>query len=174
MWKLPPVFGFPGNPPASAGRGSGLAEASPLQHVSAELTRLAGVVADHARQEAERRCPEATERVTARQLEAVLAPRYARSAVFGMELANPGWSLLLELFRAHLEGRPVRIARLATDARVALTTALRWIELLRQAGFVRRDADPGRPGGVLIVLTDAGAEAMEDYFVAIRLGWAQA
>jgi DNA-binding MarR family transcriptional regulator len=103
----------------------------------------------------------------------MLAARYARSAMFGMDLANPGWSLLLELFHAHLEKRTVHLARLAADARVATTTALRWVAALSDAGFVRREDDPGRSGGVRVELTDAGKEAMEDYFVSVLLGCAK-
>lgn len=145
-----------------------------LEDLSRDLTHLAGLVAAYAEEDAGRREREAVERVTLRQVEAVLAARYARSARFGMELASPGWSLLLELFRAYLEKRPVRFARLATDARVAGTTALRWVDDLGAAGFVRRDADPERKGGVLIALTDAGIDAMEDYFVSVKLGLARA
>ena len=100
----------------------------------------------YAAQDARRREERAGERVTVREVQALLAARYARSARFGMDLANPGWSLLLELFRAYLEKRPARLGRLATDARVAGTTALRWVEQLCGAGYVRRDPDPERQG----------------------------
>jgi DNA-binding MarR family transcriptional regulator len=91
--------------------------------------------------------------------------------VFGHDLANPGWSLLLELFRADLEERPVNLARLATDARVAATTAFRWIVDLSASGFVNRMPDPKRPKGIRLALTNAGRDAMEDYFVAVLIGW---
>jgi len=91
-----------------------------------------------------------------------------------MDLANAGWSLFLELFRAHLEKRPARLTRLAADARVPGTTAMRWIEQLVSAGMVRREAHPERNSAVLLSLTDAGKEAMEDYFISIQLGWTEA
>lgn len=144
-----------------------------LEELSLDLTRYATMLAHYADREAERRRADALAQVTAGQVGAVLAARYARSAVFGLDLASPGWSLLLELFHAHLEKRPVHLARLATDARVAMTTALRWVTALSKAGFVRRESDPGRSGGVRIELTDAGKDAMEDYFIAVLLGWAE-
>jgi hypothetical protein len=144
-----------------------------LQDLSGELGALSAMLALYADQEAGRRAALARERVTAGQVQAVLAARYARSAMFGMDLGNPGWSLLLELFRAYLEKRPVRLPRLATDARVSATTAMRWVEMFAGAGFVRRDADPERQGGWLLALTDAGSDAMEDYFVAVQLGWCE-
>jgi DNA-binding MarR family transcriptional regulator len=145
-----------------------------LEDLSLELTNVAALLAQYAERDAGRREAAAGERVTVRQVEGVLAARYARSAVFGLDLANPGWSLMLELFRAYLEQRPVRLARLATDARVAATTAFRWMDLLTEAGFVRREADPARDGATLLSLTPAGSDAMEDYFVVVRLGWAKA
>jgi DNA-binding IclR family transcriptional regulator len=99
-----------------------------------------------------------------------MAARRARSELFGMDLAHPGWSLLLELFRASLEKRPVRLPRLAADAGVSPTSAARWVRELAEAGFVQRVADPRRLGTGTFVLTEAGAEAMEDYFVAVQLG----
>lgn len=91
-----------------------------------------------------------------------------------MDLANAGWSLLLELFLAQLEKRPVRLTRVAADARVPTTSAIRWIEAFVGAGLVRREPCPDRHGATALALTDAGSEAMEDYFVALLLGWAEA
>ena len=155
-------------------KGGAVAGRTFLEDLSRDLTHVAVLIAGYAERDAERREKEATERVTLRQVEAMLAARYARSAVFGMDLANPGWSLLLELFRAYLEKRPVRMGRLATDAGVAMTTALRWVDQLSASHLVGRRPDPERAGGVLISLTEAGADAMEDYFVSIKLGWARA
>lgn len=145
-----------------------------LQDLSANLTGLAAMLAHYAESDLRRRRNETRDRVTTAQVGAVLAARHARSAIFGHDLANPGWSLLLELFRADLENRPVSRGRLATDARVPPATAFRWIGDLSASGFVRRFPDPERPKGVLIALTEAGREAMEDYFLAVMLGWSQA
>ena len=145
-----------------------------LQDLSGELGALSAMLAVYAEKEGQRREAGARAPVTAGQVRAVLAARHARSAVFGMDLANPGWSLLLELFRAALEQRRVRLPRLATDARVAATTALRWLDLFAEAGFVRREPDPQRQGAWLLSLTDAGLDAMEDHFIAVQLGWCAA
>jgi DNA-binding MarR family transcriptional regulator len=145
-----------------------------LEDLSLELTSTAALLAHYAEQDARRVEAKAREGVTARHVEAVLAARYARSAVFGLDLANPGWSLLLELYRAALERKPVRLGRLATDARVALTTAMRWVNQLHAAGFVSRAPHPERPGAVSISLTAAGLEAMEDHFTAVKIGCAKA
>jgi DNA-binding MarR family transcriptional regulator len=145
-----------------------------IEELSDELGAFSAKLTRYATEERGRREAEARERITPAQLEAVLAARYARLETFGMDLASPGWSLLLELFRASLEKRTVRLPRLATDARVASTTALRWIEAFVDAGLVGRKVDPTREGASTLSLTDAGSEKMEDYFVGLLLGWAEA
>ncbi|MBV9929739.1 MAG: MarR family transcriptional regulator [Alphaproteobacteria bacterium] len=142
-----------------------------LEDLSRDLSLTADLLARYAERDAERREAAARELVTAEQVRALAAARQLRSDVFGMDLANPGWSLLLELFRASLERRPVRLPRLAADAGVSATSAARWVRELAASGFVQRMADPRRPGTGTLILTDAGAEAMEDYFVAVQLGW---
>lgn len=61
-----------------------------LEDLSLELTNVAALLAQYAERDAGRREAAAGERVTVRQVEGVLAARYARSAVFGLDLANPG------------------------------------------------------------------------------------
>lgn len=145
-----------------------------LDVLSDELGALSAMLSRYAQEEKRRREARARERITPAQLQALLAARYARPQPMGMDLANAGWSLLLELFLALLEQRRVRLARLAADARVPVTTAMRWIDQFIAAGLVHRETDPERPGTVFFGLTEAGAEAMEDYFVSIQLGWAEA
>ncbi len=145
-----------------------------LEELSEELGVFSAALARYAEEEKRRREAAARDRITAGQLRAVLAARHARSERLGMDLANAGWSLLLELFLAFLEQRPVRLARIAGDAQVPTTTAMRWIEALVAAGLVRRCPHPDQDGAVALELTDAGNEAMEDYFVALQLGWAEA
>lgn len=135
---------------------------------------MSATLSRYAEDERHRRQAAARERITSGQLQAVLAARYARSERLGLDLANAGWSLLLELFRAELETRTVRLARVAADARVPTTSALRWIEVFVGTGLVRREAHPDREGVSLIALTEAGSQAMEDYFIALQLGWAEA
>jgi hypothetical protein len=137
-----------------------------LEDLAADLSRAAGLLTLYAEADAARREALSIAPATAPQLAALIAARRARNAAFALDLANPGWSLLLELYRAHLAGQPpCRRARLATDARLAMTTATRWLGLLRRAGLAERPAAGG------YALTPAGVEAMADYFTAARTGW---
>lgn len=101
-----------------------------LEALSEELGGFSARLSRYAAEEKKRRQTAARARITPAQLRALLAARYDRSERLGMDLVHPGWSLLLELFRAALERRPARMARRAADARVPSTSALRWIERL--------------------------------------------
>ena len=92
------------------------------------------------------------------QVEALLDARHQRRAAMGLDPVHPGWTLLLVLYRAHLDGRPLRMARLATEARVAMTTMMRWVDLFLAHGLVDRRPDAGRRKGVLLMLSGDGAE----------------
>ena len=145
-----------------------------LEDLSRELSSLAAMIALYAEEDARRREAVALGKVSVRQVEAAIAARQARGAAFGLDLEHPGWSILLELFRAALEERAVKLPRLAAEAQVAPTTLLRWIDLFCEKGLAERRADPERVGGVLVSLTGAGVEAMRGHFEALNLGWARA
>jgi hypothetical protein len=139
-----------------------------LEDLSLDLTHLAALLAHYAEQDANRGEARAGP-VTARQVAALIAARKARSAAFGLDLANPGWSLLLELYRARLAGEEARTAALPVAILAAPSTIARWLARLAAAGLAERGpAAPGHPAAA--ALTDAGAEAMADYFRAVQAG----
>jgi hypothetical protein len=158
-----------------------------LEDISRDLTHAAALLSIYAESDSARREALSIAPATADQLAALIAARHARNAAFGLDLSNGGWSLLLELYRAHLahlaaapRAGPAqgacRPARLATDARLAMSTATRWLALLADAGLAeRRSAGAGAGArareGAAFALTPAGVEAMADYFTAARTGW---
>ena len=152
-----------------ATRATDLADRTVLDDLSLDLTSLAAMLAQYAERDRKRRSREARDRVTSNQVRTLLAARRGRTARFGHDLSHPGWSLLLELFSADLEQRPVNLAQLATAAGVARTTTLRWVRELSASGFVRRAPAPDAAGGAEVSLTDAGRDAMEAQFVALLL-----
>jgi DNA-binding MarR family transcriptional regulator len=134
--------------------------ADDLDHISRLLTAYAE--GDAARREAAAPGPP-----TALNVSLLIGARRARAATFGLELANAGWSLLLELYRARLAGEPgVRINRLAVDARVAPATVARWLGRLIAAGLAERVPDGETQNGVHARLTPDGAAAMQTHFEA--------
>lgn len=137
-----------------------------LQDLSLELTHIAALLAHYAEREEARRAARGGP-LSAGQLAALIAARKARSTVFGFDLANPGWSLLLELYRARLAGEPSRIAALPVLILAAPSTVARWLARLEETGCVARGAGPERGTAAL---TDSAADAMADYFTAAGLG----
>lgn len=59
-----------------------------------------------------------------------------------VELHDPQWMMLLELFVAGEEGRTVNVKTLCIVSQVPSTTAARHLTHLERAGMVRRTANP--------------------------------
>jgi DNA-binding MarR family transcriptional regulator len=138
-----------------------------LEELADDLDHISRLLAAYAEGDAARREASAPGPPTALHVRLLIGARRARDATFGLDLANAGWSVLLELYRACLAGEPgVRINRLALEARVAPTTVDRWLTRLAQAGWAERAPDPKAENGVHARLTPDGAAAMHAHFEA--------
>ena len=101
------------------------------------------------------------------RVRALIHVRRFRPLHFGAAFAgHSGWSLLLELFAAMLEGRPHSPASLAESCGVAGTTMLRWLARLEAAGLAIRRPDPEDGRRALIELTPRAARSMHEYLSA--------
>lgn len=97
----------------------------------------------------------------ARQL---LADRRARRACFPPDLFHePAWDMLIGLFVARFDPRPVNVKALATYADAPITTCQRWIEHLFRLGLVTRTVDPQDRRRVEVALSERGLTAMTAY-----------
>lgn len=68
--------------------------------------------------------------------------RRRRDASFGPELfSDPAWDILLVLFIARAEDRPMSISHACHAAAAPRSTALRWIRQLEQEGLLIRQGD---------------------------------
>jgi DNA-binding MarR family transcriptional regulator len=76
--------------------------------------------------------------------------------------------MLLDLYAARLERRPVSVSSLCIAAAVPATTALRWIKTMTDAGLFVREADPNDGRRIFIALADGAADAMTRYFEALE------
>ena len=83
--------------------------------------------------------------------------------------ADPGWDILLDLYAAHDEGKPVSVSSLCIAAAVPPTTALRWITNMTDAGLLVRVQDPGDARRVFIELAPDTRMKMEAYFAAAAM-----
>ncbi len=82
--------------------------------------------------------------------------RFMPAQLFG----EPGWSLLLDLFIAHHEGRLVNTSGACFGANLPQTTGLRWLEKLDAAGLIARRPHPQDTRFVLVELTASGVARM--------------
>lgn len=102
-------------------------------------------------------------------LRAIITSRALRGRFFSSQLfADPAWEILLDLTRAQLENQQVSVSSVCIAASVPMSTALRWVAQMTEAGLLRRwpDARDGRRD--LIALSDATAGHMREYLCAVH------
>jgi DNA-binding MarR family transcriptional regulator len=93
--------------------------------------------------------------------EALLATRRTRGEALGAQLfADPAWDMLLALFAAGEQGKPLSVSRLCAAAGVAQTTALRWLEQLEHGRLVTRAADRDDARRTLVSLSPEARDKM--------------
>ncbi|MBX9886020.1 MAG: winged helix DNA-binding protein [Novosphingobium sp.] len=93
------------------------------------------------------------------------ADRSRRNHLFDADLfGEPAWDLLLDLFVATHEGRPVSVTSACIAANVPTTTALRWISALEAKGLIERANDPRDARRALLRLTGTAYDRMLSYF----------
>ena len=148
-----------------AGRRGG--NGSNMADFSQQIARLVSVL--------ETRSPEAShpsavsDQDVSATLRMIITSRSLRSRFFPSQLfADPAWDILLDLARAKLEGQQVSVSSVCIAASVPMSTALRWVRQMTDAGLLRRWTDPKDRRRDLIVLTDATASHMRDYLAAVH------
>lgn len=81
---------------------------------------------------------------------------------------DPAWDMLLDLFAAELERRPVSVSSLCIAAAVPATTALRWISKLIAADLLERRPDSLDRRRAFISLSAKASAGMRAYIAALR------
>ena len=110
---------------------------------------------------------DAKSELTAKSIRDLIKMRRLRDSFFEAELfADPAWDILLDLMAARLETRTVSVSSLCIAAAVPPTTALRWITAMTESGMLQRQQDPDDARRVFIVLSDAVAAKLKEYFEA--------
>ena len=96
--------------------------------------------------------------------------RRTRAAVFDGDedlFGEPAWDILLDLFVAGSEHRPVRVSDSCAAAAVPRTTALRWLQTLTRRELIEREGDPLDARSSLVRLSPKGAELIGRYLARI-------
>ena len=95
----------------------------------------------------------------------VIRARERRAELLGRSFSSgPAWHLLLELFASALAGRSLAIQELSDASKVSLSTTLRWLADLQQAGLVERHVDTIDRRRSSVRLTYRAHKVMTDYF----------
>lgn len=96
--------------------------------------------------------------------------RRTRENLFSTELfADPAWDMLLDLYAAELEGGDVSVSSLCIAASVPTTTALRWIKLLSDQGWLVRQQDPHDGRRINMRLSEGSRARLNRYFDALKI-----
>lgn len=90
--------------------------------------------------------------------------RRRRARFLPMDLfGEPTWDILLDLYVATRENRPVPTTSACIGANVPPTTALRWLRILEARGLVDREEDVRDGRRTFVRLSEQGLAAMEDW-----------
>jgi hypothetical protein len=139
-----------------------------LHQLSEEVARIANALASLADEEMSASEDEdGNLQIDAGLVRSIIRARRLRDHFFKSDLfADPAWDMLLDLYAARLEDRPVAVSSLCIAAAVPPTTALRWIKTLSDQGLFVRTADPEDGRRVFIKLADGAAIGLERYLKA--------
>ncbi len=139
-----------------------------LHQLSEEVARIANALASLADEEmSTAEDEEGNLQIDAALVRSIIRARRLRDHFFKSDLfADPAWDMLLDLYAARLEERPVAVSSLCIAAAVPPTTALRWIKSLCDQGLFVRTADPEDGRRVFIKLADGAAAGLEKYLRA--------
>lgn len=107
--------------------------------------------------------------LTPRFVRTLIAARHLRSERLGSAFApEPGWSILLVLYAAHLEQAELSLAALTRAAAAPGTTVYGRLIALEALGLVERRPDPSRGRDTIVRLTDEAAVRIHDYLREAR------
>lgn len=143
------------------------APAASLIEIGRVLEETARIVRRHAEAQAQAMLPERPEEgpleITAPLVRAILRIRRLRADYLPAAGGDPAWTMVLELYAARLERRPLHQSRLIAAADVPHTTGLRIAQGLLAAGVFVGAADPAHGRRLLIRLSDDAAEKVRTY-----------
>lgn len=97
------------------------------------------------------------------------AVRRSRSHIFKNDelFGEPAWDILLDLYIAHSERKPVSVSSACIGSAAPPTTGLRWLGVLAEHELILREHDPEDQRRVLVCLTEKGLSAMDSYFASV-------
>ncbi|MCT2398083.1 MarR family winged helix-turn-helix transcriptional regulator [Novosphingobium mangrovi (ex Huang et al. 2023)] len=91
--------------------------------------------------------------------------RRKRDEVLGSGIFHdPAWDILLSLYCAEADQKPIHISSACLAAGVPASTGARWAAILIQNGHVEQHNDPADAGQSLLSLTPSARKALDSLF----------
>jgi DNA-binding MarR family transcriptional regulator len=113
--------------------------------------------------------PTLTYLTTAEFVEQLIAERDLRSCYLNLEFGEPGWDMLIDLYRAAERNQKISVSSLTLASRVPATTALRQIARLKAQALIDTEADPFDKRRAYVYLKPAAREALNGYLSRLAL-----
>lgn len=119
--------------------------------------------------EAQPRTPQEDREALLAQVRTIVRLREKRADFLDRQLfSDPTWDILLDLTAARLEGKPVPVSSVCAATNVPLSTALRYVRSLVDAGLVRRWKDTEDRRRDMLELEEQTMQAMTRYLADVR------
>lgn len=94
-----------------------------------------------------------------------IAARNLQEKLLGADLMHgPSWDLLLELYAAHGNRRPITVTVACESGRCPVPTALRYLDKMEIKGLVIRNIDSADRRRKFVRLTPKGIRLVDRYF----------
>jgi hypothetical protein len=153
------------NPPRT--KADATPPAASLIEISRVLEETARIVRRHAEVQSQPVLPErdagAPLEITAPLVRAILRIRRLRAEFLPVAGGDPAWTMILELYAAELEGKPLHQARLIATAEVPHTTGLRIAQGLLASGVFVSRPDPVHARRRVLALSAETAAQVRTY-----------
>jgi Transcriptional regulators len=101
---------------------------------------------------------QSTDDLVAMAKDGIRARRRRQELFPNIQVADPAWDLMLELFINQAEGRRISVTGLGLGANVPGATVLRWLAMFHESGLIVREPDPGDRRRIWVSLTPDGFE----------------
>lgn len=102
-------------------------------------------------------------------LRRIIRERRVRERYFNeVRFGEPAWDIILDLTLAWFENKTVAVSSLCIASGVPMSTAMRWINDMIEAGIIDRWIDPADGRRTLVRITPATRDAMLRYLAALN------
>lgn len=124
----------------------------------ARITLLLNELLSAPEQQTSLETPPSTADLVAIAKSEIRARRHRQELFPNIQVADPAWDLMLELFINQAEGRRISVTGLGLSANVPGATVLRWLAMFHESGLILREPDSADRRRIWVSLTESGWE----------------